>query len=1337
LIAAEIRKRRAKDPKFAPGVPDTVDGLHKYFMAGEIAKRRSAEATLARSPGGILGFGAQLSGGAVETFHDPFNLLTLPIGGGGKTLVGVAAREALVNGMLELAQQPVVAHNRAELGEDYTLADAATNVGYAAAGGAVLGTGLHVAGKGFKATSRFVGNVDLANSRAYKIFAALPQRVKDKFGAGIVPKWGKRIADGDTLDDVFSELDNKELADVNRQVVGEGKQTPEETAAANVIERGQEVSEASPFHPSPVGDATHEQGLAQALKDIEDSAEYRRVPYSSTTTVTVNGETRRLDVNVPAAPGEARPAADPGRPRGASTPSGPQPVGDAMLDQFKAKLRHGVESASDTDKNPLSSAQGRYQFTDDTFRRRYKEVFGTDPGAHPATALKNDGAVQEKLMDASNRDYVAQLQKLGETVNEGNLYVEHFLGQTDAARVFKAAPDTPIERILSADVIARNPFLKGKSASQTIAWAHAKMGAAVPSVGARPGFASTLDAAGDDPRVAQLRDEAMKLDDSVIGLTRRLDGSPVNLYSTRVDAGRILVDADRFQFKSGGDAAGVTDRLKGVTEWDPALAGRVMLWEDKAGQMFVADGHQRVGLAKRIGDATPVDAMIFREADGISAEEARTLAALKNVAEGTGSAVDAAKVVRGSDMEALLKRLPPRSALVRDAGALARLSDDAFGAVYNGVVPPDIAAVIGHLLPNNPEQHGALIDLLAKTDPATRGQAESIVRQGIAAGFHHEVQDELFGAREVASSLMLERAKVLEKGLAELKKMRLVHKTAAENKGTLERAGSTIAAEQSAKEAKANEQALEIVHRLAFRSGPIADALNAGARELAGGGKLTAVARAFADHVRELDLAELDRSGLDRGGGDGLDGSGRLGGAGEAEPAVREEPADREQPSLLELEAATERFSDPDGEGVKQQAESLVHDLRAQVTLAFRGIPQGVEDPFKVHERGPLGAGVYLSMNEGVARQYGEELVKASIAGKIFNGREMKAMDPAVIERLLSHMTSEERARFDRFGKPERLYPDDMLERVTRSVEPQRVGEIFKAEGYSAIEANRDGHEFVVFDPKDLSLAAPRAVLHGAATPRALNARELLAQVQPKAAEPQRLSKAEKVDAAVLYLEHKVGRSLTGEEKAAVRDDILADNLKPEDLPDIVSVLDVLHGPEFEKLQQELMARQSAAHAAATAPNDRAPETPVERALRAAEEASYRYDDFVGRERGTLRQKLDAPELPKRGTKAFTEYMAEHDRLWAAKEAADAEHLRLFREDRAAATDPAIADRQRQELALKANSPLRSTAEQDGTMGLDLFARDQLGLELDDEAKSLLDELDADDKAIKAMKDCL
>jgi hypothetical protein len=408
-------------------------------------------------------------------------------------------------------------------------------------------------------------------------------------------------------------------------------------------------------------------------------------------------------------------------------------------------------------------------------------------------------------------------------------------------------------------------------------------------LGRRPrGFASSLDPASEDPRIAQLRAEALQLDDSVIGATRRLDGSPVNLYATRVPASDILVDAERFQFKSGGDAQGVTDRLKGIENWDPVLAGRVMLWQDNDGRLFAADGHQRVGLAKRISGDIPMDAMILREADGISAEEARTLAALEECRRGHRD--DDRRRQGGSRRRrARLEAAPAASALVRDAGALARLSDDAFGAVYNGVIPPDFAAVIGHLLPDRPEAHGAMVDLLVKLDPANRGQAESIVRQGMAAGLHVEHQDELFGGRELVSSLMLERAKVLEKGLAKIRKMRLVHSTAAKEKDALEAVGSTIAAERSAKEAKANAQAAEIVSRLAFSRGPVADALNAAAREARrwrrSERRSTGSPPTSESSISPTSTLEAVQS---------ADGGGRLGEAGEAGAAVSEEPGIRD-----------------------------------------------------------------------------------------------------------------------------------------------------------------------------------------------------------------------------------------------------------------------------------------------------------------------------------------------------------------------------------------------------------------------------------------------------------
>jgi hypothetical protein len=77
-----------------------------------------------------------------------------------------------------------------------------------------------------------------------------------------------------------------------------------------------------------------------------------------------------------------------------------------------------------------------------------------------------------------------------------------------------------------------------------------------------------------------------------------------------------------------------------------------------------------------------------------------------------------------------------------------------------------------------------------------------------------------------------------------------------------------------------------------------------------------------------------------------------------------------------------------------------------------------------------------------------------------------------------------------------------------------------------------------------------------------------------------------------------------------------------------------------------------------------------------------------------------------------------------------------------AGVDPALAARQRQEMALQAASPLRPGAvDAEGTGGLGLFdAADTFRLDFEGgetTAADLLAELDADDAAIAALKACL
>ena len=336
---------------------------------------------------------------------------------------------------------------------------------------------------------------------------------------------------------------------------------------------------------------------------------------------------------------------------------------------------------------------------------------------------------------------------------------------------------------------------------------------------------------------------------------------------------QLGVDAGRFQFKAGGDEAGVTDRLKGITKWDPIKAGQVLAWVDNAGKPWIVDGHQRLALAQRIAAEDPTQhpqllARTLNEADGITAADARTIAALKNIAEGTGTAVDAAKVIR--DHPERIDELPPRSELTRQARGLANLSPDAFGLVVNDVVSPSYASIVGRLAPGDPEMQTAILHLLAKTDPANAVQAEAIARQGIEVGLAKKeagAQATMFGDMEVAESLFSERAKVLDRALKTLRRDKTVFGTLVKEAETLETAGNVLAKDINQQRAIADGQALQIVQTLANRAGPISDALRTAAATAKSDG-YPAATRQFVATIREaVSSGELSRlaNGLERG----------------------------------------------------------------------------------------------------------------------------------------------------------------------------------------------------------------------------------------------------------------------------------------------------------------------------------------------------------------------------------------------------------------------------------------------------------------------------------------
>jgi len=322
-----------------------------------------------------------------------------------------------------------------------------------------------------------------------------------------------------------------------------------------------------------------------------------------------------------------------------------------------------------------------------------------------------------------------------------------------------------------------------------------------------------------------------------------------------LDPAGIQVDAKAFQFKGGGDAQGVTRALQGVTRWEPMRANNVIVYETKAGERFIVDGHQRLGLAKRAiaTGQDPAEVKLFgfvlREADGVTRGTARRLAAIKNIAEGTGTAVDAAKVLREAGEHVDLN-LPPNSAIVRDANGLAKLGDVPFLAVVNEVVEPRYGAIVGDLIKGEKEQT-AVIGLLRDAEPANEVQARMMVEQARAAGFERATTDDLFGTMEVAQSLFKERAVVFDRVVRMLRRDKSTFGTLEQRAGLIAEEGNVLNAEANARRAAEAGELAAALAREANLKGPVSDALTAAAKALKDGASREQAAEQFLKAVRE------------------------------------------------------------------------------------------------------------------------------------------------------------------------------------------------------------------------------------------------------------------------------------------------------------------------------------------------------------------------------------------------------------------------------------------------------------------------------------------------------
>lgn len=414
------------------------------------------------------------------------------------------------------------------------------------------------------------------------------------------------------------------------------------------------------------------------------------------------------------------------------------------------------------------------------------------------------------------------------------------------------------------------------------------------------------------------RSEAIPASDGPTAMTSQPDafeyqGRPI--VSGTFDPMRVDADPATFQYKSAGDE-GLTNRLAGVTSWDRTAAGRSILFEDREGRVVVADGHQRRGLARRLIESgqdttAALDGFLFRQADGWEPGDVRVVAALKNIREGSGSMLDAAKVFREAPERINDRSLPLTGEFIQNARGLARLSDDAFGAVENGVIPDRYGAVIGEMASDRTDLHAVMVDLMRAGDPRSIDEARALVQESKLADFAEAsgLQADMFGGVR-AQSTLIARARLRVAVLKQLRSDAKLFSSLIRNADAIEAGGNALARTENEARLARDLAASAALDRLSLRVGQVGDTFGAAATAITRGDMTTeAGARSIVDELRQATT---------------------LSDAIESNRAIGLTPDPPSEASMKALRS----FDEPGGRGQIDQAAPKPEDVEAEARVA-------------------------------------------------------------------------------------------------------------------------------------------------------------------------------------------------------------------------------------------------------------------------------------------------------------------------------------------------------------------------------------------------------------------
>lgn len=346
-------------------------------------------------------------------------------------------------------------------------------------------------------------------------------------------------------------------------------------------------------------------------------------------------------------------------------------------------------------------------------------------------------------------------------------------------------------------------------------------------------------------------DNAIELPNNLIQLPVR---APKGIHDFPIS--ELNLDPKRFQYKIIHGSTGSTGSLNGVRVWNNGLAGIVMVWQDKKDQkVYVVNGHNRITLAKSLD----VEYVTVRFLDCETSKEARQIGAIANIAEGRGTALDAAKVFKDSkwDIHDLRNAgIPIKESVASNGLSLSKLSNFLFDKCVQGDLVLDWGIAIGSKLTDH-DQQTDLYKLLQSEGKKRKITADTIgeLAEIILAAETQDTQETtLFGTAIFNGSLALERAEIQSYIKQRLSREGRLFSTVATSRNCLElaRGNNSIDTATSKAIAGRTKNALVIFDELKNLSGALSTAINQAVKAIANGGNATKIKESLYSQVLEI-----------------------------------------------------------------------------------------------------------------------------------------------------------------------------------------------------------------------------------------------------------------------------------------------------------------------------------------------------------------------------------------------------------------------------------------------------------------------------------------------------